>query len=145
MQINSPQICNIEIFQAHNFLLGLFISFGGGGCLAVKLCLTLMIPWTIAHQAPLSMGFSRQEYWSGLPFLSQGIFPMQDSNPGLPHRRQILYRLSYEGVHGWFPLVAFKVFIVWYLLQDIDQCSQIIPSNGFHTGHPKFTSFNGTL
>ena len=28
-------------------------------------------PWTVAHQAPLSMGFSRQEYWSGLPFLSQ--------------------------------------------------------------------------
>ena len=29
-------------------------------------------PWTIARQAPLSMGFSRQEYWSGLPFLSPG-------------------------------------------------------------------------
>ena len=28
------------------------------------------IPWTVAHQAPLSMGFSRQEYWSGLPFPS---------------------------------------------------------------------------
>ena len=27
-------------------------------------------PWTVAHQAPLSMGFSRQEYWSGLPFPS---------------------------------------------------------------------------
>ena len=27
-----------------------------------------VIPWTVAHQAPLSMGFSRQEYWSGLPF-----------------------------------------------------------------------------
>ena len=27
-------------------------------------------PWTVAHQAPLSMGFSRQEYWNGLPFLS---------------------------------------------------------------------------
>ena len=31
----------------------------------VRLCAT---PWTAAHQAPLSMGFSRQEYWSGLPF-----------------------------------------------------------------------------
>ena len=30
-------------------------------------CLTFMTPWTAAHQAPLSMGFSRQEYWSGLP------------------------------------------------------------------------------
>ena len=32
-------------------------------------------PWTIAHQAPLSMEFSRQEYWSGLPFPSPGILP----------------------------------------------------------------------
>ena len=34
-----------------------------------------VIPWTKAHQAPLSMGFSRQEYWSGLPFPSPGGFP----------------------------------------------------------------------
>ena len=32
-----------------------------------QLCPTLCDPWTVAHQAPLSMGFSRQEYWSGLP------------------------------------------------------------------------------
>ena len=31
-------------------------------------------PWTVAHQAPLSMGISRQEYWSGLPFSPPGIF-----------------------------------------------------------------------
>ena len=43
------------------------------------------IIWTVAHQAPLSMGFSRQEYWSGLPFLLQGIFPTQGSNPHLLH------------------------------------------------------------
>ena len=36
-------------------------------CLVVQLCPTLKTPWTVAHQAPLSMGFSRQEYWSGLP------------------------------------------------------------------------------
>ena len=40
-------------------------------------------PWPVAHQAPLSMGFSWQEYWSGLPFLLQGIFPTQGSNPHL--------------------------------------------------------------
>ena len=39
-------------------------------------------PWTVARQAPLSMGFSRQEYWSGLPVL-QGIFLTQRSNPHL--------------------------------------------------------------
>ena len=36
-------------------------------------------PWTAAHQAPLSMGFSRQEYWSGLPFPSPGDLP----DPGI--------------------------------------------------------------
>ena len=35
-------------------------------------------PWTVTHQAPLSMGFSRQEYWTGLPFPSPGSLP----NPG---------------------------------------------------------------
>ena len=44
----------------------------GGGGLVAKSCLTLATPWTVAHQAPLSMGFSRQEYWSGLPFPSPG-------------------------------------------------------------------------
>ena len=39
-------------------------------------------PWTVAHQAPLSMGFSRQEYWSGLPFPSPGDLP----NPGIKPR-----------------------------------------------------------
>ena len=36
--------------------------------LVTKSCLTLATPWTIACQAPLSVGFSREEYWSGLPF-----------------------------------------------------------------------------
>ena len=42
-------------------------------------CPTLCDPWTVAHQAPLSMGFSRKEYWSGLPFPSPGDLP----NPGI--------------------------------------------------------------
>jgi len=42
--------------------------------LVAKSCLTFsfMTPWIIAHQVPLSLGFPRQEYWSGLPFLSPG-------------------------------------------------------------------------
>ena len=42
-------------------------------------------PWTIAHQAPPSMEFSRQEYWSGFPFPSPGDLLTQGWNPGLPH------------------------------------------------------------
>ena len=44
------------------------LSFYPRGGLVTKLCLTLATPWTVACQPPLSMGFSRQEYWSGLPF-----------------------------------------------------------------------------
>ena len=47
----------------------------------------LLCPW----------GFSRREYWSGLPCLPPGIFPTQGSNPGLPHCRRILYCLSHQG------------------------------------------------
>ena len=42
-------------------------------------------PWTVAYQASLSIGFSQQEYQSGLPFPSPGIFPTQELNPGLLH------------------------------------------------------------
>ena len=45
----------------------------------LQLCLTLCDPWTVACQAPLSMGFSRREYWSGLPYLPPGDFP----DPGI--------------------------------------------------------------
>ena len=40
-------------------------------------------PWTVARQVPLSVRFSRQEYWSGLPFPSSGIFLAQGLNPRL--------------------------------------------------------------
>ena len=44
-----------------------------------KSCLTIATPWTVACQALLSMGFSRKEYWSGLPFPSPGDLP----DPGI--------------------------------------------------------------
>ena len=50
----------------------------------VPLCAT---PRTVAHQAPLSMGFSRQDYWSGLPFPSQGILLTQGCNLSRLHLR----------------------------------------------------------
>ena len=54
----------------------LTIALGG---LVAKSCLTLATPWTVACQAPLSMGFSRQDYWSGLPFPPPGDLP----DPGI--------------------------------------------------------------
>ena len=49
-----------------------------------QLCLTLGTPWTVACQAPLSMGFSRQEYWSGLPCPSPGDLPKPGIKSGSP-------------------------------------------------------------
>ena len=41
-------------------------------------------PWTVPHQAPLSMGFSRKQYWSGLTFPSPGDLPDPGIEPGSP-------------------------------------------------------------
>ena len=56
----------------------------GGGDLVTKSCPTPATPGNIAHQAPLSMGFSRQEYWSGLPFPSPEDLPNPRINPRSP-------------------------------------------------------------
>ena len=56
---------------------------------SLQSCLTLCDPWTVAHQAPLFMGFSRQEYWSGLPcpppedLPDPGIEPVSLASPAL--------------------------------------------------------------
>ena len=60
-------------------------------------CPTLCDPMVVAYQLLPSMGFSRQEYWSGLPFLLQEIFTTQGLNLGLPHCRWTLYRLRHQG------------------------------------------------
>ena len=54
------------------------------GGLVAKLCPTPATPWTVVCQASLCMGFSRQEYWSGLPFPSPGDLPNPGIEPGSP-------------------------------------------------------------
>ena len=54
------------------------------GISVTKSCLTLMTPWTVARQAPLSMGFSSQEYWNGLPFPSPRDLPDSEIEPESP-------------------------------------------------------------
>ena len=56
-------------------------------------------PWTIAHKAPLSMGFPRKEYWSELQFPSPGDLPTQGSYPHLLHQQVYSLPLSYQGRH----------------------------------------------
>ena len=55
------------------------------------------IPWTVAHQAPLSMGFSRQEYWSGLPFPSPEDLPDSRIEPTSPALQEDSLLLSNQG------------------------------------------------
>ena len=63
-------------------------------------------PWTVAHQAPPSMEFSRQEYWSGLPFPSPGDLPdlgieprsptlQADTLPSEPPEKWYRYKMDY--------------------------------------------------
>ena len=60
-------------------------------------CVQLFQPlWTVAHQVPLSMEFSSQEYWSGLPFPTPGDLPITGIKPKLLHYGQILYYLCHQ-------------------------------------------------
>ena len=61
-----------------------------GGGLVTKSCVTLGTPWTVACQAPLSMGFPRQEYQSGLPFTSLAGLP----DSGIKTRSSALQAIS---------------------------------------------------
>ena len=69
----------------------LLLLFGG---LVAKSCPTLATPWTVACQAPLSMGFFRQEYWSRLPFPSPRDLP----NPGIEPTSRTLQEDSLPAV-----------------------------------------------
>ena len=90
-------------------------------CLVAKLCPTLVTLWTVAHQAPLSMVFSRQEYWSGLHALLQGIFPTEGSNLCFLHSRWILYHWATRKtlgnnilkliLHGFTDLITYCIIL----------------------------------
>ena len=70
------------------------------GGLVADSCPTLATPWTVTCQAPLSIGFSRQKYWSGLPFPSPGDLP----DPGIEPRSPALQADSLlTELQGKFP------------------------------------------
>ena len=58
-------------------------------------------PWTVAHQAPLSMRFSRQEYWSGLPCPPPGDLPHPGIKPASPALQPESLPLSHQGCPIW--------------------------------------------
>ena len=75
-------------------------------------------PWTVACQAPPSMGFSRQEYWSGLSFSSPGDLPDPGIEPGSPASQADDLPTSYEGTAGTNPLNPVNL---WRKLADVHQ------------------------
>ena len=83
----------------------LLSSDHGGDALVAKSCLTLANPWTVACQAPLCTGVSRQEYRSGLLFPSPGDHPNQGTEPGSP-ALQADYLLT--ELQGKYSLVIFS-------------------------------------
>ena len=85
-KIRLPRIClfwlNVKISQLHTSKVNIHTLDGQMLTLMCLLCSHLLnhvwffeTPWTVTQQAPLSMGFSRQEYWSGLPFPTPGELP----------------------------------------------------------------------
>ena len=73
--------------------------------------------WSVAHQAPLSTGFPRLEYWSGLPFPSPGIFLNQGLNLCLYHllhwQVDSLYCTTWEAQNNSWHLVNTQIFVKW--------------------------------
>ena len=69
----------------------------GSCCLVTKRCRLFETPRTIAYQAPLSMGFTRQEYWDELRFLSPGDLPDPGIKPESPALQADSLLLSYHG------------------------------------------------
>ena len=107
-------------------------------CLVAKLCPTVVIPWTVAHQAPLSMGFSRQEYWSGLPCPSRGdlpdpgMEPVSSALPGgfftaKPPGKPLLDHMVVLSLVFWETLILLSIVVApvyiptmsWYLRLDL--------------------------
>ena len=92
---------------------------------------SFLTPWTVAHQAPLSVGFSRQEYWSGLPFSTPGDL----SNPGAkpaslaggffttaPPRKLSVKKLSPVGASWHWMLLVAKVWAPHQLKHSYRGC-----------------------
>ena len=83
----------LNLFPCFLFLVVYYLCGGG---LVAKSGPALTTPWTVACQAPLSMGLSKQEYWIGLSFPSPGNLPDPGIKPRFPALQQVLYQLSYK-------------------------------------------------
>ena len=90
----------------------------------VRLFATL---WTVAHQAPLSMGFSRQEYWSGLPFPSPGDLPNSGIEPWSPALQADALTSELPGkpqvaLYYWYKTVVKFYSVAWSEVKVAQSC-----------------------
>ena len=115
VRVYTPFLCFLS--REYPLVFGLMVLNSLSFCLSVKLLispsylneiltgnregngthsstLTCKLPWTVARQAPLSMGFSRQEYWSGWPFPS----PVDLPNPGIRPRSYCTQQRSHSNM-----------------------------------------------
>ena len=95
--------------------------------------------WTVAHQAPLSMGFSRQEYWSRLRFLPPGDLP----NPGIKPTSPASPALQADSLplsHRWSPPTAYSWLNKWPWSRCLDISHGVV---GRGTCHPAYTKLVG--
>ena len=98
-------------------------------CLVAKSCLNLCNPWTIACLAPLSMGFPKQEYWSGLPFPSpmdlpdpgiEPIFPAWQVDSLILSHLESPYHMTYCLLNSYF-ILSFTAMPNIFLIMDHTQ------------------------
>ena len=82
--IRWPKYWSFTFSISHSNEILPMMPFYGDVCVLVSHVWLFATPWTIAHQAPLSVEFCRQEYWSGLPFPSPGDLPNPGIKPGSP-------------------------------------------------------------
>ena len=114
-------VYNVELAsggqQSESVMLLLFSCWDMSDC--------FVTPWTVAHQAPLAMGFPIKNTRVGCHFLLQGIFPTQGSNPHLLHWQVDSLWLNYQGSPNQSYLYIYPVFFCvldYFLLEAIISC-----------------------
>ena len=92
-------------------------------------CVRLFVtPWTVACRAPLSIGFSRQEYWSGLPFPSSGHLPNQGNKP----RSSALQTFSFTSAFSIYQALLLLLLSLYILSDSWNSMDYSPPDSSVH-------------
>ena len=90
-------MCSTFQAKGHKSLNTNTVWFHHSCCLVAVMSDSFVSPWTVAHQAPQSFGFPRQEYWSEFPFASPGALPDTGMEPMFPALQADSLPLSHQG------------------------------------------------